>query len=147
MQKQVVGEVLGLFISKNVTKEQKDSIFLDENGIVNDKFYGKNIQRSVLLVSRDSYKLVKQNNIEIKYGQLGENILIDYNPYGLEIGSQLQIGQVVLQISQRGTLCKSLSKVDPCLAELLKEKRGIFAKVISGGEIIKNDKISLLETH
>lgn len=144
MLKEIVGKVLNLFISKDKNKEQKEQIILDKNGILEDKFYGKNIQRSVLLVTTDSYKLVKQNNISINNGQLGENILIDYNPYHLKVGSKIQIGEVILQISQKCTLCKSLSKVNNCLSELLKDNRGIFAKVIKDGMITKNDSVYIL---
>ncbi len=68
------------------------------------------------------------------FGSLGENILIDYNPYHLNAGDQLRMGEVVLQISQNCTICDHLSKIDETLPTLLKDDRGIFAKVIKGGE-------------
>ena len=140
-----VGKVLNLFISQNGVKNRikQNGINLDKNGILKDKFYNKNIQRSVLIVSKDSYDLAKKNNIDIDYGQLGENILIDYNPYHLKIGSKIKIGDVILQISQECTLCKSLSKVNKNLPELLKDDRGVFAKVIVAGAIKDDDIVSL----
>jgi MOSC domain-containing protein YiiM len=138
--KQLVGNVLELFISKKSTHK----ILLDSRGIVGDKFYAKDIDRSVLISTIESYKIAQKNNIELKHGLLGENILIDYNPYSLTTGEQIQIGEVVLEISQICTLCKSLTKIDNKLPKLLKDDRGIFAKVIEAGEIKYSDKVYIL---
>jgi MOSC domain-containing protein YiiM len=78
------------------------------------------------------------------FGSLGENILIDYNPYHLTAGDQLRIGEVLLEISQNCTMCDHLSKIDENLPTLLKDDRGIFAKVIKGGVIQPGDEITLL---
>jgi MOSC domain-containing protein YiiM len=118
---------------------------VDKNGIVSDKFYAKNINRSVLISSEKSYKIASDNSIEMMYGDLGENILLDFNPYDLKEGTQLRIGSkensVILEISQHCTLCNSLSKVNSKLPKLLKDDRGIFAKVIQSGTIMINDSI------
>ncbi len=136
-----IGEVLELFISK----KSVDKMLLDKKGVINDKFYAKDINRSVLISSIDSYKLAQDRDIELDYGQLGENILIDYNPYRLKSGARIQIGEAILEISQNCTLCKSLTKIDNKLPKLLKDDRGIFAKVIKAGEIKKRDKIYLIK--
>jgi len=122
----------------------REEILLDEGGVCFDKFHNKNIKRSVLLASEDSYALVRENDIDISSGKLGENILIDYNPYSLGINSKLRIGEVILEISQECTLCKSLSKINEKLPKLLEKDRGIFSKVIVGGRIKKGDKVYLL---
>ncbi len=141
-----VGKVTNLFISVQGSSDRvrKESFHLDPKGIVEDKYYDKNIQRSVLITSEASYSLAKKNNIELPFGSLGENILIDYNPYHLTAGDQLRIGEVLLQISQNCTMCDHLSNIDENLPELLKDDRGIFARVIEGGVIKKEDKIYLL---
>jgi MOSC domain-containing protein YiiM len=146
MKNQEVGKILELFIStKDKTDRTSQTILdLDENGIKNDKFYGKNIERSILITSIESYQLSSKNHIDMNYGQLGENIVIDYNPYHLKNGSQLQIGDTILEITQHCTLCKSLGKIDSKLPKLLQENRGIFAKVIKDGNIKKDDKVYLL---
>ncbi|MDA7818502.1 MOSC domain-containing protein [Sulfurimonas sp.] len=142
MAKTKVGQVLKLFTSKSGTSERfnENLISLDESGVLNDKFYNKDIERSVLISSIDSYNLIKKYNIEMPLGYLGENILLDYNPYSLEVGSRIQIADTVLEISQYCTICNHLAVLDVKLPTLLKNDRGIFAKVISGGDIkIKED--------
>jgi len=139
-----VGNILELFYSTNDGRVNTAELALDDKGVVEDKYYNKNTERSVLITSQDSYKLAVENGIDAPYSALGENILIDYNPYHLKPGAQLVIGNLVLEISQNCTLCNSLAKVDAKLPKVLKNDRGIFAKVISGGTIHKGDNIYLL---
>jgi len=138
------GNILELFYSTNDGRVNTTELALDDKGVVEDKYYDKNIERSVLITSQDSYKLAAESGIDAPYSALGENILIDYNPYHLKPGAKLVIGDLILEISQNCTLCKSLAKVDAKLPKLLKDDRGIFAKVISSGTIHKGDNIYLL---
>ena len=140
-----VGSVFTLFYSPLTGRTGISELLFDIKGIIEDKHYDKNIERSVLIASLDSYKLVESNGIDISHGALGENLLLDYNPYSLESGSKLKIGNVVLEISQHCTLCKSLTKVDTKLPKLLKNDRGIFAKVVEAGKIKMGDDIYLLD--
>ncbi len=142
-----VGKVTSLFISVQGSSKrvQKELFHLDTKGIIEDKYHDTNINRSVLLTSEASYTLASRHHIEFPFGSLGENILMDYNPYHLTPGDQLRIGEVVLEISQNCTMCDHLSKIDESLPTLLKNDRGIFAKVIEGGIIKKGDEITLLK--
>jgi len=129
--------VLKLFVSK----KPKNSIKIDTRGVIGDKFYDTDKNRSVLITSTKSYNVAKSNTIDLEYGELGENILVDFDIYSLPIGTKLKIGTALFQISQNCTLCKSLSKIDLKLPKLLKEDRGIFAFVLEDGEIREGDKI------
>ena len=140
-----VGKILELFYSTNDGRVNTTELTLDDKGVVEDKYYNKNIERSVLITSLDSYKLASENGIDAPYSTLGGNILTDYNPYHLKPGAQLIIGDLILEISQNCTLCKSLAKVDAKLPKLLKDDRGIFAKVVNNGAIHKGDNIYLLD--
>jgi MOSC domain-containing protein YiiM len=139
------GNISSLFYSpvngRTITKD----FLLDTKGIVNDKHYDKDIERSVLITSLESYALAKKHGIDAAYGALGENLLIDYNPYHLPAGSRHKIGNVVLEISQPCTLCKSLTQVDTKLPKILKNDRGIFAKVIEAGCITTGDNIYIID--
>ena len=140
-----VGNISSLYYSSADERAQVEELLFDAKGIVQDKHYDKNIERSVLIVSMDSYTLAKKHGIDVSYGSLGENILMDYNPYHLTSGTRLQIANVTLEISQHCTLCKSFTKVDVKLPKLLKDDRGVFAKVIESGSIKEGDTIYLLD--
>jgi len=136
------GTVKELYLStKEGNKENPKEIVVDEKGIYNDKYYAKNLNRSILISSNDSYILAKENGIDVPFGSLGENIFIDINPYNLTTGKKIYIGEVILEITQNCTICNSLAKVDEKLPEILKSDRGIFAKVINSGKIRKGDTV------
>lgn len=135
--------VLELFIS--VENEQKrvskGKLELDENGVLGDKFYAKNTNRLILITSTNAYELAKKGGVELEYGSLGENILIDKNINHLAVGDRFKIGETVLEITQNCTLCNGLSVLDPKLPEILKNDRGLFAKTVTNGTIKKDDNI------
>ncbi len=141
-----VGEVIELFVSikGDINRTSRTIIAVDKDGVCDDKFYAKDPQRSILITTIKSYNLAKEQDIIMEYGSLGENIVMDYNPYDLCAGTHIKIGEVTLEISQHCTLCKSLSSVDSKLPKLLKDNRGIFANVIHAGFIRQGDSISLL---
>jgi len=140
----LVGKVLEMFISTSNGRVNREKLNLDARGVLEDKYYNKDIQRSVLIASTDSYDLARANGVDAPFSALGENLLIDYNPYHLKKGDRFKIGNVILEISQHCTLCKSLAKVESSLPKLLKDDRGIFAKVVQDGTISKSDNIYLL---
>ena len=145
MSLEKVGTILELFYSTQNGRVNVTKLELDSKGIIEDKYYDKEIHRSVLITSKESYELASSNGIDAPYSSLGENILIDYNPYYLQAGAKLVVGDLVLEITQNCTLCNSLSKVDKRLPKLLKDDRGIFAKVVTDGIINKGDNIYLLK--
>jgi MOSC domain-containing protein YiiM len=137
------GKVLKLYVSRegDMQRSPREEIRVDEKGVIDDKFYAKNPQRSILITAIDSYQLAQQQNINMAYGSLGENILIDYNLYGLPVGTAFKIGEAVLEIAQNCTLCKSLTKIDAKLPKLLKNDRGVFVRVVKDGTIRIGDVI------
>lgn len=132
-------KVLKLFISIKGGKKRlsKDILYLDEKGVLDDKFYAKDSNRLILITSTDAYKIAQDNRIQLEYGDLGENILIEGSIERLKVGQKFKIGEAVLQITQNCTLCNGLSLLDKKLPNLLKKDRGIFAKAVTSKSVIK----------
>ncbi len=141
---QVIAHVLALFITdlqKQTTSCEK--IELDEKGIFGDKHYGKDTSRTVLLTSSLAYDMLLHENIDASFGALGENIVIDYDLHRVNPGDKIKLGEVVLEIAQNCTLCNHLSKIDKRVPKLLRHDRGVFAKVVRGGELHLHDEVHL----
>lgn len=145
MKLKIKGIVVDLFISKDGFdgRIEEEELVVDESGVFVDKFYAKDVERSVLVTSINSYKIVEKENISIVYGDLCENILVDFDLNLLKDGTQLQIGDVILEITQKCTICDHLNKIDNRVPALLEHDRGVFAKVIQGGIIKKGSTIGL----
>lgn len=135
--------VLALYISLDNEKKRltREIIEVDEKGVLGDKFYAKNNNRLILITSTTAYILAKSSGVELDYGSLGENILIDQAIDELAIGDRFQVGEILLEVTQNCTLCNGLSMIDPQLPEILKNDRGLFAKAVTSGIIKKDDVI------
>jgi len=144
-QKSKIGEIKKLFISSEIeqTRISQNDISVDVNGIVNDKFYHKNKDRAILLTSLHAYELMAEKDITCEYGSLGENILTDFNPYSLDEGTNIYIGDAILQITIECTICSFLTKINNKVPKLLKKDRGVFAKVIQKGSLNIGDDITI----
>jgi MOSC domain-containing protein YiiM len=137
--------VLSLFITDAEKSTQAcDMLDMDNQGIVGDKHYGKDPNRTVLITSVKAYDILKQNGISASHGSLGENLVVDFDLDALKPGDQLQIGEVVVEIAQNCTLCNHLSAIDKRVPKLLRHDRGIFAKVVQGGRLHLNDEVRVI---
>ena len=139
----VLGKVVNLYITKSSEENRviEDQLSLDCNGVIGDKFYAKDMNRLILITSLDAYKITRENGIDIEQGSLGENILIEGSIKNLKVNDIFMIGDVTFIITQNCTLCNGLSKINSKLPKLLKDDRGIFAKVLKSGIVKKCDII------
>ena len=141
--KKVLGRVIQLYITQKDTKkrDKKDHIQCIQGGIVEDKFLNKEKDREILLSSLLSYHYAKSLNMPIKESDLGENILVDFDIKTLNIGDRLELGETILEIAMECPICNHLSSVDKKFPKLIKDDRGIFARVVQEGIIKKDDTI------
>lgn len=111
---------------------------IKDYGIENDKFAGKKLDQTVMIVGVESYKIAKEKGIDLEFGCLGENILLDFDPHTLEVGTNLIIGDSIIQITQVCTVCNHLAVFDKSLPLLLKAHRGLYCKIINSGIVLKD---------
>ena len=138
--RKILGKVLHTYTSSKIGRIEENEISVDENGVINDKYYKKNPNRSILISSISSYDLVKKNNINIEYGSLKENIILSFDIYELNAGDKIQIESVVLEILENCTICEQLKTIGDVVPKLLEKDRGIFVKAVQSG-IIKNNSL------
>ena len=139
----ILGKVLEVFSatkdSSGLPRPKVDSLnLIKDYGIEFDKFAGKNLDQTVMIVGLKSYKLAKTHNIDLELGSLGENILVDFDPHDFEVGTCFKIGDTLIQTTQICTVCNHLSVFDKDLPKLLKGQRGVYCKIIKSG-LIKKD--------
>lgn len=117
---------------------------VENHGIIGDKFADKDLEKTVMIVGINSYKLAESNEISMNYGSLGENILLNFDPHILPIGTVLKINEAKIEITQKCTICSHLAEFGKILPELLKDCRGLYCKVINDGEITKNSIVDII---
>lgn len=143
-----LGKVLETF---SATKESsglprpkvKELNLIKDFGIENDKFAGKKLDQTVMIVGVRSYEIAKKKGINLEFGCLGENILLDFDPHELEIGTKLIFQDAIIEITQVCTVCSHLSVFDETLPLLLKGHRGVYCKIIKSGLIFKDTIVKI----
>ncbi|MDB5748284.1 MAG: hypothetical protein JWP72_3132 [Massilia sp.] len=98
--------------------------------------------RQLLLASRSAY-----DALGLAPHALRENLLVDVDTAGLASGTVLRIGSdVSIRLMFQCEACGGLDRRRPGLARVIGARRGILARVVSGGMIRRGDAIRELET-
>lgn len=110
-------------------------------GIVGDAHAGP-WHRQVSLLS---YQKVQEFNLLgacVSDGAFGENLLVDgIDCASLPVGARLRCGDVLLEITQIGKECHQACAIRQRVGTCIMPHQGIFARVITGGEIREGDTI------
>ena len=139
-----IGKVIEIFSadknSSGFPRPQVEQLDLIESyGIKHDKFAGKNENKAVMIVGLKAYNIAKENNIDLEYGSFGENILFDFDPHDYKVGRIFYINDIKLQVTQNCTICNHLAIFSDDLPFLVREHRGLYCKILSGGIITKEN--------
>ena len=115
-------------------------------GILGDKFAGKALDQTVMIVGQRAYDLARDAGIDLVPGSLGENLILDLDPHLLPVGAQLRIGSAVIELTEACTLCNHLSVFDRRLPKLVRHDRGVYCRIITSGTVHIGDGVSRIET-
>ena len=139
-----MAQVLAVCISENKGERKKpvESVELRENhGIVGDGHAG-DWHRQVSLLAQESIDKMRALGLDVNAGDFAENITTSgIDLVSLPIGSRLQIGDTLLEVTQIGKECHTRCAIYYQAGDCVMPKEGIFAKVISGGMIRPGDGI------
>ena len=142
-------KVLATCISekKGTKKRPVPSITLEPNyGILGDAHAG-NWHRQVSLLPTESVDTLRDKLPDLKPGDFAENILTEgISLKDLPIGTILQIGTTVLEITQIGKKCHNDCEIKQITGRCVMPTDGVFAKVIEGGVIRPGDIITIRGT-
>lgn len=144
-----LGKVLETFSAPkgfkgNIRPKIDELIMIKNHGIQDDKFALKDLERTVMIVGSIAYEIAKENNINIEFGSLGENILMDFDPHSLNVGDIIQIEDVKLELTEECSVCSHLGVHDKRLPKLVAKHRGVYCKILDDGIIKKGQDICKL---
>lgn len=122
--------------AKQTRKTPAESITLVEGtGVKGDAHAGPGKRQVSLLASEDITQM-RQSGADVTSGDFAENITTEgIDLPALPIGTQLTIGDVVLEVSQIGKKCHTGCDIMKQAGSCIMPSRGIFAMVITGGVI------------
>ena len=146
---EVKGKVQALCVSQ-AKGEQKRPVesaeFRAGHGLVGDAHAGA-WHRQVSLLAAEDIDSVRSRLPDIAPGAFAENVVLSgVDLSGLGLGSRLQLGErVVLGITQIGKVCHSPCRIGRITGDCIMPRRGLFARVESGGPVRAGDPARVLE--
>ena len=142
-----MAQVLAVCISENKGERKKpvEAVELRENhGIVGDAHAG-DWHRQVSLLAQESIDKMRALGLDVNAGDFAENITTrGIDLVSLPIGSRLQVGETLLEVTQIGKECHTRCAIFYQAGDCVMPKEGIFASVITGGVIRPGDGIRTL---
>ena len=152
----------------DVPKPRVDEINLIEDfGVEGDYHAGKTVRhrylakkdplqpnhRQVLITDTTLFADVAQQGITLEPGWLGENLVLDgVSVMALPVGTQIAIGDAVLELTEVRDPCNQLNACHPGIlkAVVIKEENevrfnsGMLARVLSSGPVRPGDAVRVL---
>jgi MOSC domain-containing protein YiiM len=103
--------------------------------------------RQVSLLANESIAKMKAMGLNVGYGGFAENITTEgIDLVHLPIGTIIQIGNsVILEVTQIGKVCHDRCAIYYQAGDCVMPKEGIFAKVMTQGQIKVGDEIIIRE--
>lgn len=140
-----MAQVIAVCVSsaKGQRKTPAESVLVQENhGIVGDAHAGE-WHRQISLLAQESIDKMRALGLDVTTGDFAENITTNgIDLVSLPIGSRLQVGQTVLEVTQIGKECHNRCAIYHQAGDCVMPKEGIFARVIAGGTIRPVDMVS-----
>jgi len=144
------GKVLSLYMTmpdmmRSGHRMAVEDIDLDENGIMGSRDYEDGKERNLVLVSKKSYDIIEEAELVIERGLLMEDIYVDVDLYHLNIGSVIEIGEVLFEVVGLCEDYRYLYAFAPEVPELIHGKRGLFLSPLDYGGIQVGNEVKVIK--
>jgi MOSC domain-containing protein YiiM len=148
-------EIVSLNVSAatGTRKKPVDSIILvRERGVAGDAHAGLIEERQVSFLAVEEIELASASlkagacalalgEGGLKPGDFAENITTrGIALHLLPLGTRLRIGATVLEVSKIGKECHAACEIRKLVGDCVMPKKGIFARVVEGGEVRREDR-------
>lgn len=139
-----MGKILAICISEKrggAKRPVSQAVMKEDMGIEGDAHAGR-WHRQVSLLSSERIEEFRRGGPELLPGAFGENLVTSgLDLRQLEVGSRLQIGFAVLELTQIGKECHDRCAIYEALGDCIMPREGVFGRVLRGGRIRVGDEI------
>ncbi len=140
-------QLLAVCMSKNKgeRKTPVTEVTLRENhGIVGDAHAG-DWHRQISLLAKESIDKMRALGLDVDNGDFAENLTTEgIDLPKLPIGTQLQVGESLLEVTQIGKECHTRCAIYYQAGDCVMPKEGIFAKVLKEGILRPGDAVTII---
>ena len=109
-------------------------------------------QRQVLLIDTSILANLASQDIQLEPGMMGENIILDgISVMTLPIGTQIEVGEALLEITEVRNPCYQLNEMHPHLLEAVKtfgtgsdpRNTGMMTRILKSGWVRPGDTVAV----
>ena len=138
-------KIVSIAISKKkgTRKVRMEEASLIKNyGLEGDAHAGQ-WHRQVSFLASESIEKAKKNGLDVTFGDFAENIATEgINWKKLSVGTKMHLGDSALvEITQIGKECHKKCAIYYLAGDCIMPREGIFARVLKGGKIRRDDRV------
>ena len=142
-----MGKILSVNISEKKGEKKHnigESCALMNLGLADDAHIGMEL-RQISLLAAESIEKIRQKGLNVSYGDFAENLTTEgIELYTLPLGTKMKVGKdVLLEVTQIGKTCVKPCAIFYAVGDCVMPKEGIFARVLSPGNIKIGDDITI----
>ena len=101
--------------------------------------------RQVSLRGLGEIEAFRARGAEAPFGAFGENLIVDgLRMRDLPVGTRLQVGDALLEITQIGKKCHSHCRIYETMGDCIMPREGVFSRVLRGAVIRAGDAVKVL---
>ncbi len=142
-----MGKIIAICTSdvRGVQKQPRDTAWLDQGWGIRGDAHAGHWHRQVSLLSAEEIAAFNEKGAGVQPGAFGENLVVEgIGLRRLPVGTLLGCGDAVLEITQIGKECHSHCAIYHKMGDCIMPREGVFARVITGGQIAVGDEIHVL---
>ena len=139
-----MGKLIAICISENkgtAKNPVQSAVLREDHGVEGDAHAG-NWHRQVSLLGLEKIEAFRQQGAQVDFGAFGENLIVEgFDFRNLPVGTRFRIGDALLEMTQIGKECHSHCAIFHMVGDCIMPREGVFARVLSGGEIHPGDEV------
>lgn len=142
-----MGKIIAICTSdvRGVQKQPRDTAWLDQDWGIRGDAHAGHWHRQVSLLSAEEIAAFNEKGAGVQPGAFGENLVVEgIGLRRLPVGTLLGCWDAVLEITQIGKECHSHCAIYQKMGDCIMPREGVFARVITGGQIATGGDIHVL---
>ena len=131
---------------RGIQKHPVDAVVLKEHyGIVGDA-HADNWHRQISILDKKDIDDFNARGANVFPGAFGENLILDgLDLKQLAMRDRIQVGEAILEFSQKGKECHTHCQIYHKMGECIMPIKGIFFEVVQGGKVQVGDEVKKID--
>ena len=145
MTETLIGKLTGVYVGKQKGEGKIEAAFAElvaGHGVQGDNHAGRDPRRQVSLFAQETLNQLLAEGFAVTPSKLSANLFTENISLNkLKPGTQLRVGDTLLEIVEARKPCRSITRIDHNLPKRLYGQCGQLAKIIEGGAVRAGDPI------